>query len=314
MNILENGKDFWSDFKNQMITKGYSNEQFPDLDQFMSDYNIKNNSILVSIVIPVFNEENTVKDVLERLPKSKTTEVIVVDDHSTDNSLKQISKVENHLNIRVIQHQKNMGYGKALLTGIKSSRGKIIVTMDSDGQHQPIDLYTLIKPILTNEADITVGSRYIGTYNYKLPVSTRIGETVIEKFILMLFGQKIMNNQGGFRAFHRKTLKIFSDIKFEDYAFTTELLLKAALSEFKIKECPIHLLDREHGASKIILTKLMLNILLCIGYYSIQWVNRPHYKKWMIRRLQFLHKLPIYGKQRDINKISPNLEKIILVP
>jgi hypothetical protein len=154
----------------------------------------------------------------------------------------------------------------------------------------------------------------MGTYNYDLPISTRIGEAFIEKFIVLLFNQKVMNNQGGFRAFHRKTLEIFKDIKFEDYAFTTELLLKAALSDFRIKECPIHLLDREYGTSKIKITKLVLNLLLCIGYYTIQWVNRSHYKKWMIRRLQFIHKLPIYGKHRMIDQITSNPEKIFNIP
>ena len=183
--------------------------------------------------------------------------------------------------------------------------------MDSDGQHRAEDLFNLIEPILKNKADITVGSRYMGTYNYYLPVSTRIGEAVIEKFISILFRQKIMNNQGGFRAFHKKTRKIFDDVKFEDYAFTTELLLKAALSQFKIKEVPIHLLDREYGSSKIILTKLILHLILCIVYYTIKWVNRPYVHKWMIKRVIFLKKLPIYGKPKGIQRIPPEWDKII---
>jgi len=89
------------------------------------------------------------------------------------------------------------------------------------------------------------------------------------------------------------------------------LLLKASLAGFRIEECPIHLLDREHGSSKIILTKLILHLLLCVGYYTIQWVNRPHVNKWMLKRLKFLHKLPIYGKYKMIDKVYPPQERII---
>jgi glycosyltransferase involved in cell wall biosynthesis len=287
-------------------------KKFHNLDEFILTDKYKDTSIFLSIVIPVYNEERTVRAVLETLPRNKATEIIVVDDHSTDNSLKEIKKAKHHENIHIILHKQNMGYGKAILTGINNSKGKIIITMDSDGQHQSLDLYHLIKPILNDEADITVGSRYVGSYNYRLPVFTRVGEAAIEKFILMFFRQKVSNNQGGFRAFHRRTLKIFKEIKFEDYAFTTELLLKAALSEFRIKECPIHLLDREHGHSKIILTKLLLHLLLCVGYYTIQWVNRPHVNKWMIKRMQFFHKLPIYGRYKSIDKIYPTPERVFV--
>jgi hypothetical protein len=181
--------------------------------------------------------------------------------------------------------------------------------MDSDGQHRPEDIKALIEPILTKMADITVGSRYVGSYNYKLPVSTRIGEAVIEKFMIIFFRQKVMNNQGGFRAFDRNSLEIFDNIRFEDYAFTTELLLKAALRKFKIKETPIRLIDREHGSSKIHLPKLLLNIILCIGYYTVQWVNRPYVNKWMIKRLIFLKKLPNYTRPKRFQDFTPNVDK-----
>jgi len=88
-------------------------------------------------------------------------------------------------------------------------------------------------------------------------------------------------------------------------------LLKAALSKFKIKEVPIHLSNREHGTTKIILTKLILHLILCIVYYTIQWVNRPYVNKWMIRRVIFLKKLPIYGKPKRIQRIPSEGDKLI---
>ena len=87
------------------------------------------------------------------------------------------------------------------------------------------DIFNLVKPIFDKEADITIGSRYKGTYNYKLPIATRLGEAILEVIIILLFWQKVKNNQGGFRAFHRKTESILENIKFKGYAFTTELIL-----------------------------------------------------------------------------------------
>lgn len=287
--------------------------QFKKLYQLIGNSKHLSSQFTLSIVIPVYNEEKSISKVLGSVPRNEHIEIIVVDDHSSDNSLTEIENVSDLPNLKIIRHLVNKGYGRALLTGIKNATADIIITMDSDGQHRAEDLFNLVSPIIHDKADITIGSRYVGSYNYRLPNSTRIGEAAIEKFILIFFRQKIMNNQGGFRAFHKKTCKIFDDIRFEDYAFTLELLLKAALSEFRIQEVPIHLYDREHGSSKIIITKLILNLLLCIVYYTIQWVNRPYVNKWMIKRLIFLKKLPIYGKPKKIQKMPFDGDKMISV-
>ena len=226
---------------------------------------------LISIVIPVYNEEKTIYSILSQLPKNDGIEIIVIDDKSIDNSISEIEKSlkESENNIKLIKHKKNKGYGQTILTGIKNTKGKILITMDADGQHCPEDIYTLVKPILEGEADFIIGSRYLGSYHYELPISTRFGEVLVEKLIQFFFGKKVINNQGGFRAFHRKIINIFDDIQYKNYAFTTELIIRAALYGYKIKEYPISLLDRAHGKSRIILNKLALNLFFCIFRYII---------------------------------------------
>lgn len=234
-------------------------------------------NFLISIVIPVYNEENTIYSILNSLPHRNYFEIIVVDDHSIDNSVSEIEKAQKTREVILIKHEKNKGYGKALLTGIKKSRGRIIVTMDGDGQHNPEDIYCLIKPILDDEAEYTIGSRYLGTYHYKLPISTRLGELVVEKVIHMIFGQKVESNQGGFRAFERKIINIFHDIQYNNYAFTTELIIRALLYGYRIVECPIQLIDRAHGKSRIILNKLALNLFLLFFRYIIMKIKMKIY-------------------------------------
>jgi glycosyltransferase involved in cell wall biosynthesis len=239
----------------------------------------KKNKILITIILPLYNEEKTIRPILNNLPIHDSIEIIVVDDHSTDNSSKEIEKVKKSKNFRVITHKKNTGYGAAIISGIRYSKGDIIVTMDTDGQHNPDDILTLIKPILDGEVDYTIGSRYLGRYYYNLPLSTRIGELLTEKLIQLLFGIKIMNNQNGFRAFRRELTKIFNNRLFIGYAFCTEQILQANLCGYRIKECPIKVYDREFGTSKIILRKLALNIFSCLFIYYLRKIITIMFKK-----------------------------------
>ncbi len=255
---------------------------------------IKKEKYLISIVIPVWNEDNTIYSILKRLPSNNNIEIIVIDDKSTDNSIREIEKVQKNRKIKLIKNRKNKGYGKAILTGIKRSTGKIIITMDADGQHCPEDIYTLVQPILDGKVDFTIGSRYLGTYYYKLPISTRFGEIVLEKLIYIFFGKKVVNNQGGYRAFDRRIIKIFKDIQFKNFAFTTEIIIRSQLYGYRIKEVPITLLDREHGSSRIILNKLAFNLFFCLFRYLIVKIKmRIFHKKEIVFRQ---HKL-IFGEK-----------------
>ncbi|MFX1303230.1 MAG: glycosyltransferase family 2 protein [Promethearchaeota archaeon] len=257
--------------KNRSETKdGNTKYLYQDLYDYIKNFKTKEGQILISIILPMYNEEKTIKVVLEELPYNNSIEIIVVNDHSTDNSLKEIEKVKLKRAIKVINHKRNRGYGDAIVSGISHANGNIIVTMDSDGQHSSDDIFFLVKPIFDGEADYTIGSRYKGTYFYKLPVLTRLGEVLVEKLIQIFFGKRVMNNQTGFRAFSRKVLPIFDNIKYHRYAFCTEQILKVSLSGFKIKECPIKVYRREYGSSSIILTTLARRIFSCLFYYYIQ--------------------------------------------
>jgi len=265
-------------------------EPFLELHDYISKFKTKDSGILLSIVLPMYNEEHTIRKVLENLPRGNSIQIIVVDDHSVDNSLQEIEKVNENKEIEIIHHKKNKGYGASILSGIERARGRVIVTMDSDGQHSPYDILTMIRPILDNEADYTIGSRYLGSYFYKLPVSTRLGEVLIEKLILIFFGKKIMNNQNGFRAFNRKIIPIFSEVKYEGYAFCTEQIIKATLKGFRIKECPIKVYDRKFGASNIILSKLAVNLFSCILQYYLMRLNITTFKRLNTGQMQIYEK------------------------
>ena len=106
---------------------------YQDLYDYIKKFNTNKDKILLSIVLPMYNEEKTIKTVLERLPYNNSIEIIVVNDHSTDSSLEEIEKVKLKREIRVVNHNRNLGYGAAIISGVSHSKGKIIVTMDTDG-------------------------------------------------------------------------------------------------------------------------------------------------------------------------------------
>ena len=148
---------------------------FQEMYEYLKKHQNAGKSVLLSIILPLYNEEKTIRSILEDLPKNKSIEIIIIDDHSSDSSLNEIRKVEGYGKFKIIRHLTNSGYGNAIITGMQYATGDVIVSMDTDGQHSPSDIINLIKPIFDGKADYTIGSRYLGTYHYHLPISTRLG-------------------------------------------------------------------------------------------------------------------------------------------
>ena len=252
---------------NQPIQEKYQESQLEDSDSYPSQQ--INSDLLISVIIPFYNEENSIKNVIERIPNHRNYEIILIDDGSIDRSVLKIKEIEND-NIILLQHQKNLGYGAALITGFKNATGNIIITLDSDGQHKPEEIEKMIKPILQRKADLVIGSRILGNCDYKVPLYTRIGEYFVKICILTLFRQRIGNNQSGYRCFRKEILNVLNDNLFVGMGFTTEFLLECALNDLKILEIPISINSREHGTSYVNLVEIFKSILNCIAIYFLK--------------------------------------------
>ena len=247
------------------------------------------NDLLISIVIPLYNEAHTIKNVINKIPNHFRYEVIVIDDGSIDNSVKNVKKIKNddYKKIKLIIHEKNKGYGEAILTGFKHAKGDIIITMDSDGQQDPKDILNLIKPILRNQADIVVGSKKMGTCNYKVALHAKMGEFFIKKCLWFLTRQKVNNNQSGFRAFKKNTLELFNEMRFKGMGFTTEILFKAALNNFRIAEVPISNHARKFGNTNVQLKNIIKSIISCILIYFFKKLKMSFNKTFLKNNIGF---------------------------
>jgi len=228
-------------------------------------------SVALSVVIPLYNEEKTIREVIERIPYTHDCEIIVVDDGSTDGSVQQV--IESYRRVKVLRHHENRGYGSAILNGFQHASGDIIITLDSDGQHNPEEIPRLIAPIMAGEADVVVGSRYLGASDYKVPLHTRMGELFIKIFMNILYNRKIGNNQSGFRAFTREAAQAFTNMVFSEFALCTEMLLRAAYLNLRIREVPITINKRRHGSSYVKLARIFLSISSCLLLYFLKRIR-----------------------------------------
>ncbi|MGB9980660.1 glycosyltransferase family 2 protein, partial [Methanobacterium sp.] len=140
---------------------------------------------------------------------------------------------------QVICHSSNNGKGAALKTGFEAAKDSdIIVTLDSDGQHNPKEIPKLIKPIINGEADIVNGSRYINGSKKDTPSYRRIGQSILDKITNLGSGLNITDSQSGFRAFARYTIPAFR-FSCTDFGIESEMLTDASNVGLRVKEVEI---------------------------------------------------------------------------
>jgi glycosyltransferase involved in cell wall biosynthesis len=209
------------------------------------------NEMLLSVVIPIFNEEPTIGDVIGRLRATMQKigfkhEIIVVDDCSQDRSL-EISKSQS---AKVYSLKKHMGKGYALRVGFAEAKGEIIATIDSDGSHRPEELPLLLTPLLQGQADFVIGSRFL----HEKPASARklnaIGVRLFNVLIRILTRAEVSDSQSGYRAMKSEVLKNLR-LKSREYEIESEMLVKTARRGFRVKEVPISFEQRTYGRSRL---------------------------------------------------------------
>jgi glycosyltransferase involved in cell wall biosynthesis len=188
-------------------------------------------------VIPVYNEADSIRDVITKTEKHATS-IIVVDDGSTDETV----KISRSLNVKVIRNSRRMGKGVALKRGIIDAMKlspEIIVTLDGDGQHDPDDIPKLIAPIQQTEADIVIGSRYESDALEEIPSKRKFGLSIVNKTNTFLTRSRIVDSQSGFRAYDGTIMDKIISYTSTGYGVETEQLALADSYGFLIAEVPV---------------------------------------------------------------------------
>lgn len=200
----------------------------------------------VLIVIPAYNEEQTIIPAIRDLKAHGFHEIVVVDDGSCDRTA-ELAEGEG---ICLYRHVVNRGLGVALGTGIEAALrlgAEVIVTFDGDGQHLAQDVPRLVEPILGKEADVVIGSRILDRAG--MPLMRRVGNVGCNLITLVMFGVRTSDSQSGLRAFSRKAAEAL-DIQSNGMEVSSEIFWEIRKNGLEFQEVPVRPIYTAYSLSK----------------------------------------------------------------
>jgi glycosyltransferase involved in cell wall biosynthesis len=210
----------------------------------------------VSIIIPIYNEEKTLLEILKRVENVELgleKEIILVDDASTDNTRQILNQLRGTGRYKIFFHEKNLGKGAALRTGFGNAAGDIIIIQDADLEYDPNEYLKVLEPILKGEADVVYGNRMhqgnpIGYWYYYL------GNYIISLVAGILYGGRISDIETCYKFFRREVLDKIK-IKAKGFDFEAEFTAKVLKNKFRVIEVPISYQPRSFAEGKKISSK-----------------------------------------------------------
>ena len=204
----------------------------------------------VSVVIPVYNEKNTIMEILRRvravdLPK----EIIVVDDFSTDGTRELLRELVSAEDLKIIFQPFNMGKGSALQAGFDAVDGDIVVIQDADLEYDPAEYPSLIQPILANKADVVYGSRFLGGPHRVLLFWHSVGNHVLTTLSNIMTDLNLTDMETCYKVFRADLLKRIR-LRERRFGFEPEFTAKVARARCRIYEVPISYSGRDYSEGK----------------------------------------------------------------
>ena len=225
----------------------------------------------ILVIIPSYNEATNLPKVISDLCNYPQYDYVIVNDGSNDETMKLCKA--NRWN--VIDLPVNLGIGGAVQTGYKYALLNdydIAVQVDGDGQHDPASISKLIEPLITDSADMVIGSRFIDKSGFQTSLARRIGINIFKVLLFILSGKKVTDATSGFRAVNRQVLKLFNAYYAADFPEPESTML-ALRNKQRIVEIPIMMRERQSGVSTISSWKAiyyMIKVSLAILLSAIQ--------------------------------------------
>lgn len=222
---------------------------------------------VLSVIIPAYNETDTITKVVESvydLPISK--QIILVDDGSTDGTRETIQTWQGRDAFEICLHPFNQGKGAAIQTGIRLAKGDIVIVQDADLEYDPRDILKVIQPIVDGENDVVFGSRYLGNSHQDQSLVHRFGNSVLTGLSNWMTSQNLTDMETCYKAFRRELLQGIQ-IEQNRFGFEPEITAKLAKRRIVIREVPISYKSRSWKEGKKIGLKDLFSTLWCIMKY-----------------------------------------------
>lgn len=218
----------------------------------------------IDVIVPVYKEEKSIEEFYRRIRGTPLQyNLIFIDNASTDNTLEI---VRTFIDVIVIEHDKNEGYGASICDGIANSQGEIIVIIDADCEYPPESIPEMIKQLET--ADVVYTSRFLDKRNFNMPFLKILGNRIISSVFNFLFRQNVTDLYTGCKALRRSVLS-GSHLQRKGFEHVLEMASYLAKKGAKIDEIPVTFKQRRTGNSKMKhLTETLKFVYLIFYYFS----------------------------------------------
>lgn len=204
----------------------------------------------LSVVVPVYNEVANIREILKRIRATKLpSEIVVIDDGSTDGSREVLASLDGKDNIRVILHETNQGKGAAVRTGIGAARGDVILIQDADLEYDPHDYPVLLKPLRDGVADVVYGSRFLGGPRRAVMFWHMIANQLLTFMTNILYNTILSDMETGYKVFRRDVLTGVK-LRARRFEFEPEFTAKVLKRHYRIYEVPISFNPRDYSEGK----------------------------------------------------------------
>ncbi len=200
----------------------------------------------ICIIIPIYNEAQVLASVVSEIHQAGKYTIIVIDDGSDDQSFLTAKK----LGVIALRHKINRGKGAAVKTGIEVAKlldADIVVTMDGDGQHDPLDIFALVKPIIEDGCDVVLGSRLMN--HEGMPAIKVVANKIGNIFTWLFYGIFVSDSQSGYRAFSKYAIQVINT-RADKYEYDSKVIREMKNNRLKFVEVPVQVRYTEYSMGK----------------------------------------------------------------